>query len=348
VAANIPLGSSTLNVVNTGPALQPGDSFDLFDGTISGPVPTVVTTGNGFAQVNYVWDTSQLLSSGVITVALNPLPLLPLETTEINLQSTTLGLTWNSYPSLLYTIEYSFALFTWAVARADVPADGVTNSTTALLDTAAPASSPGVTLAQYQMGTPNAQIQDAGNLVAAGPLTGGAGLVGGLFNTAAAPGPAYASAPVLQVNYGIAGTIDLATAMANQSWFTFALTVGTNVTDLDLTSLTFNAARGGGATQRGYGAYVILPDLSEVQLRAETLIVSQRPTWSPQSIDLTGVPGLQNLTAGQVITFKIAHFSPATSNSCEYDDITVKGDVSPGFPPPFAGADQLFLRIKQQ
>jgi len=47
----------------------------------------------------------------------------------------------------------------------------------------------------------------------------------------------YSSGPVLQVS---STSVDFATATANQAWFTFTLTVGTNVTDLDLTSLSFN------------------------------------------------------------------------------------------------------------
>lgn len=46
----------------------------------------------------------------------------------------------------------------------------------------------------------------------------------------------------MAVTFDAAGT-NLTAAIANQAWFTFDLTVGAGVTDLDLTSLTLNAAR---------------------------------------------------------------------------------------------------------
>jgi hypothetical protein len=57
---------------------------------------------------------------------------------------------------------------------------------------------------------------------------------------------------------------------------------------------------------------------------------------------------LQNLTNGQVITFKIVVFTPQAANSEEFDNITVKGNVTPGPVPPYVGASQLFYRMKQQ
>jgi autotransporter-associated beta strand protein len=343
VAANIPLAGSTITVANTGPALQLGDTFDLFDGTITGPVPTINLTGTGFAAVNYVWDTSQLLSSGIISVTTSSLPLLPLEITEIDKQLSNVALTWNSFPSLLYTIQYSYDLLNWSVAQANIPADGVTNATSYVLNTGIPATSPNYTLVQYQMGTTNAQIQDPGNTMAAGGFTPGIGIATYFPN--AFVSPAYVGAPTLQIS----GTgTDLATAFANQAWITFDLTVGTNVTDLDLTSISFNGARGGGATPRGYGLYVTTPTTTDELVGPSYAFVTARPTWDPQNINLTGFASLQNLTAGQVISFKLVVFMPVTGNSVEIDDITVRGNVSPGVPPAYSGADQLFLRIRQQ
>lgn len=344
VAANIPLAGSTITVANSGPPLQLGTSFDLFDGTITGPVPTITVTGTGFAAVNYTWDTSQLLASGVITVVTNALPLLPLQITDFDKLPTSVELTWNSFPSLLYTIEYSYNLLTWATAQANIAANGSTNSTTQVLNTGVPVTSSNYTLVQYQMGTTNAQVQDANNTMFAGPLTPGLGISATWFPNALVT-PAYVGAPTLQVS-GI-GT-DLASAFAGQSWFTFELVVGTNVTDLDITSLTFNGARGGGATPRGYGIYVTTPTSTDELVGPSYAFVTQRPTWDPRNINLSGFPSLQNLTAGQVITFKVAVFMPVTGNSIEIDDITVRGNVSPGVPPAYSGADKLFLRVRKQ
>lgn len=341
VAAAIPLAGN-LTVVNVGPALQVGDTFDLFDGAISGGF----TSSNlpAFTQPNYVWDTSLLQSQGIIKVALNSLPLLPLLITDLDVNSTNLVLTWNSYPGLLYTAEYSTTLTNWSVAEANIPANGATNSTSHALSTIQPAVGNNITLVQYQMGSVDAQVQNAGNLMAAGSLTQGPGLIGTTWIPSATT-LGYSSGPVLQVSSAF---VDLATAVANQAWFTVDLTVGTNLTDLDLASLTFNGARGGGSTPRGYGVYITTPTTTDEFVAGPTDFATARPTWSPQSVNLSGVASLQNLTAGQVVTFKIAVYTPASASSVEFDDITLKGNISPGPLPPYAGGDKLFLRIKQQ
>jgi fibronectin-binding autotransporter adhesin len=340
VAAAIPL-NGTLTVVNIGPALQLGDTFDLFTGALSGSFTALNLPA--FAQPNYIWDTSLLASQGIISVALNPLPLLPLLITDLDVTATNLLLTWNSYPGQLYTAEYSPSLTNWSVAEANIPGNSVTNSTVHALSIIQPAVGTNITLAQYRLGTGNAQIQDAGSLMAAGSLQFGSGV--SLSNVTAILG--YSSDPVLQVTANILGA-DLATAFANQTWITLTLTVGTNVTDLDLTSLTFNAARGGAATPRGYGVYVTTPTTTDEPVQGTTDVATARPTWSLQNINLIGIASLQNLTAGQVVTFNIPFYAPAAASSLEFDDFTVRGNISPGPLPGYAGGDKLFLRIKQQ
>jgi len=344
VAGAIPM-NGILTVVNTGPALQVGDTFNLFDGTMSGAF--TATNLPALALINHSWDTSQLGVSGVITVVSNTLPVLPLLITDIKRNPTNVVLTWNSYPTRAYDVDYllDLSMTNWITLKTNIPANSVTNSTTSVVDTSGSGSGLNNILVQYQMGTADAQIQDATNTMAAGPLLNGGGL--SLFNPNANVGPAYASAPELQ-----ASPPDFATTLVDaynaNSFFTFELTVGTNVTDLDLTSLSFNGARGGGTAPRGYGAYVILPDLSEVQIRGSTAFNTQRPVWDPQFIDLTGIAGLQNLTNGQVVTFKIVVFTPQAANSVEFDDITVIGNITPRPVTPYEGAGTLFFRIKQQ
>lgn len=341
VASSIPC-NGTLTVVNTGPALQVGDTFNLFDGSISGAF--TATNLPAFSLTpNYAWDTSLLQSQGIIKVTTNSLPLLPLVITDIQVHPADVALTWNSYPGVLYTIEYSTNLFNWSVAESNIPAPAATNSMTHTISTIRPAIGNDVTVAQYQMGTTMAQIQDAANLVAAGPLTPGSGT--SLFNTAALLG--YPTDPVLQATALVTGT-DLATAIANQTWFTFTLTVGTNVTDLDLTSLSFNGARGGTGVPRGYGVFVTTPTTTDESVQGATDFATARPTWTLQNINLTGFASLQNLTNGQVVTFQIPYYSTAAGNSVEFDDITVKGNLSPGPLPAYAGGNNLFLRIRQQ
>jgi autotransporter-associated beta strand protein len=342
VAGSVPFAGS-LTVLNVGPALQVGDTFNLFDGSLSG----VFTTTNlpALASPTYQWDTSLLGSQGIIKVVSNSLPVLPLLITHIVRQATNVTLTWNSYPSLFYSVDYSLNLTNWATLKTNIPANSVTNSTTAAVDTTGSDSGFNSTLVQYQMGTADAQIQDATNTMAAGPLTAGSGV--SLFNTSAATTPDYPTTPELQVTAINLG-VDLATAVANQTWFTFQLTVGADITDLDLTSLSFNAARGGAGTPRGYGVYVTTPTTTDQLVQGATDVATARPTWSLQNISLAGISSLQNLTSGQVVTFTIPFYAPAAASSLEFDDITVTGNVTPGPQVPYAGAKKMFFRIQQQ
>jgi hypothetical protein len=66
-AASVTYGG-TLTVTNIGPALQGGDTFQLFSGTIGGAF--AVTNLPTLSSTNLYWDTS-LLSSGIIKVGSN-------------------------------------------------------------------------------------------------------------------------------------------------------------------------------------------------------------------------------------------------------------------------------------
>ena len=55
----------------------------------------------------------------------------------------------------------------------------------------------------------------------------------------------------------------------------------------------------------------------------------------------------QNLTNGQVITIKIPILTPAAANSTEMDDIVIKGSRTPRPITGYEGANQLFLRIRE-
>lgn len=67
LAANSILFGGTLTVTNLGGALQSGDSFQLFSGTISGAFAT--TNLPALSSTNLYWDASKLVSQGVLTVA---------------------------------------------------------------------------------------------------------------------------------------------------------------------------------------------------------------------------------------------------------------------------------------
>jgi hypothetical protein len=64
-------GNGTLQVNNIGASLLAGDTFNLFDGTISGPFATVNLPS---LDAGLVWDQSQLYTTGIIDVTAVPEP----------------------------------------------------------------------------------------------------------------------------------------------------------------------------------------------------------------------------------------------------------------------------------
>jgi hypothetical protein len=287
-------------------------------------------------------DFDDITLNGYANLTTNEAPILPLAITDIKYRGNAVDLTWLSNTGKVYSVQYATALAAtnviWQDFTTGIAAAPGTNRTTASLDLTG-SSATNAVLLQYRMGTAAAQVQNATNTAAGGDLAPGAGL--NLWAPNSALG--YSTAPVLSLNFKVAGT-DLAAAIANANQFTFSLTAGSNVTDLDLTSLTFNAARGGSGTPRGYGVFVTTPTTTSEQVQAATDLATARPAWSPQSISLTNA-SLQNLTAGQVVTFTIPCYSPAAGSSLEFDDITVSGNVTPAIPQPYTGAKQLFFRI---
>lgn len=264
----------------------------------------------------------------------------PLLITDVQRQAEMVQLTWNSQTGKVYAIEYSSDLKSWGRFVTNVAAStGV--STAVNLSTADPVVGNDFVLLQYQMGSASPQIQDPAKTAAGGNLIPGTGL--NYYNL---DFDAYASSPALIANF-LAVTPDVATAMTNDSVITFVLTVGTNVTDLDLGSLSFNAARGGSGTPRGYAIYVTTPTSTNQLIQAATNINTVRPNWDARFLNLSNVSSLQNLSAGQVVRFIIPIFSPATGNSIELDDLIVRGAVTPRPAPAYVGADQLYLRVTE-
>jgi hypothetical protein len=235
-----------------------------------------------------------------------------------------LTLRWTSTPGKSYSVDYSLDLQTWATLATNLIGTSGATETAAQLNLSGHIQN--AVLLQYQMGAAPPQVQNMQNTAAGGALTAGVGL--SLFNLNFEQ---YASSPALQLNFAAAQT-NLTAALAANAWFTFTLTAGAAVGDLDLTALTFN---------------VTTPTSGFAAVQPATDVTSQRPDWgSLQTIDLSTMTGLQNLTAGQVVTFYVPVYSPATSQSLEFDDITVRGNLSPLTAPPYAGSNRLFLRVR--
>ena len=263
---------------------------------------------------------------------------LPLAITDVKRQDETISLRWHSQTGKVYAVEYSGDLVRWERFATNIPA-GTGNTTVVILSTADPVSGNDFVLLKYQMGQRGPQIQDAARTAAGGDLVPGTGL--SLFDVNFSP---YASSPALIANF-VATNATLATALSNNSLFAFDLTVGTNVSDLDLTSLSFNTARGGISTPRGYAVYVTSPTGTNQLVQSAVTLNTVRPNWELQSISLSNINSLQNLAAGQVVRFIIPVFTPSPGSSIEIDDLTVSGAVTPRPLPTYVGADRLYLRI---
>jgi hypothetical protein len=148
-------------------------------------------------------------------------------------------------------------------------------------------------------------------------IVGGAGM--GTIDTTTLVG--YASDPTMQCYPVDNSQTSLANAITNGCYFTFTLTPNAGVR-YNLTTLTFNATRGGASTPRGYGVRSSI-DSYAADLSGGDLS-TQATTWSNISVDLSA-GGFQNLTTA--VTFRIYVYAPTSGNSVDFDDIAVNGSV---------------------
>jgi hypothetical protein len=138
---------------------------------------------------------------------------------------------------------------------------------------------------------------------------------------------------------GIGYATEPTLAAARQAWnesnipdnVYFTLTVSANAGKvLDLSSLTFNLAAGGGAPgDRTYDIRTSLDNFA-TSVTGSTPINTIRPTFTPVSIDLSGAQ-YQNLASP--LTFQFRWFTPTFLQNTDWDDITVNGTVAGGVPP---------------
>lgn len=158
------------------------------------------------------------------------------------------------------------------------------------------------------------------------PTTTASGVSGGTITNASLSNcvrasNGYSSDPELQLNPS-SGATSMALAVTNSSYCSFNITpdVGKKIS---LTTLTFNGARGGSGTPRGYGVRSSIDGFASNLSTGDFSTV--RPNWSAVSVDLSGA-GFQNVTSA--ITFRLYDYAPNSGNSCEYDDITINGTVA--------------------
>jgi len=135
---------------------------------------------------------------------------------------------------------------------------------------------------------------------------------------------AYASDPILVANPP-ASTTSAALAITNGSYFFITITP-TSGNSISLTTLTFNIARGGASTPRGYDVRSSVDSFAASLGTAD--VATARTTWTNVSIDLSAA-GFQNVTGS--ITFNIYLYAPSEGNSLDIDDVVINGtDASSG------------------
>ncbi len=76
----------------------------------------------------------------------------------------------------------------------------------------------------------------------------------------------------------------------------------------------------------GYGQP--LKPLPTKALLAGTDLTTQRATFTNSDTPLGGFASLQNLTAGQVVTFELGFYSPANGQTIEIDNLVINGNVT--------------------
>jgi hypothetical protein len=111
-----------------------------------------------------------------------------------------------------------------------------------------------------------------------------------------------------------------AEAITKDKYFTFQVTANAGVS-LNLANLTFDVARGGSATPRGY---VVLSDVDGFTNPIDSEDVpSVRPDLTTFTIDLSG-PSYQGLAE---VTFRIYAYTPSGGQSVEFSNLTLNGTV---------------------
>jgi len=157
-----------------------------------------------------------------------------------------------------------------------------------------------------------------GNTMASGTI---ASTARGNNSYATSASPFASGDPVISVGPAN-GAISSSSALTSSSFMYFSITPREGMM-MTLNNLTFNAARGGAATPRGYAVRSSRDNYTADLGNAD--LATQRPTWTNVVIDLSSTT-FKNVT-GPVI-FKIYVYAPASANVVDFDDFTIDGTVT--------------------
>lgn len=144
----------------------------------------------------------------------------------------------------------------------------------------------------------------------------------------------FMTQPVLQASTASTTPAD---AVANDQYFSFEVTPNSGAT-LDLTSLVFQGARGGGGTPRGWEVRSSVDSFASTLGQAD--IPTVRPTLTGFSVDLSA-PAFDSLSGP--VEFRVYTYSPNINNSVEYDDFRLVGTISAATVPEPTGGLLLAL-----
>lgn len=154
-----------------------------------------------------------------------------------------------------------------------------------------------------------------------GATNSGAAVTGGVVTasnvTVAAVTAGYASDPVLAITDMASTTA--AAAIAAGEYITLTLTPAVDVTSWSVTSLTFDAARGGSSTPRGLvvrGSH----DGYAATLAGGGDLATENPTLATRTITVTALTGLTG-----PLTLRIYGYAPSTGAYIDIDTIAIAG-----------------------
>lgn len=131
----------------------------------------------------------------------------------------------------------------------------------------------------------------------------------------------YATDPVLQTNPQD-GNTSAALAVTNNSYFYLTLTPNSGIS-YTVSDITFNVARGGASTPRGYAVRSSIDSYATNLATAD--VSTTRATFTAVTVDLSANSSFQNLTTAT--TFRFYVYCPNSGNSLDFDAITINGST---------------------
>ena len=131
------------------------------------------------------------------------------------------------------------------------------------------------------------------------------------------------TSPVLRID-ALGSTTTLSSSVAANRYFDFTVTPEQGST-LSLESLSFQTARGGGSTPRGFGVFSSETGTAIGDELFALDIPTTRPTLTDSMIDLTAAE-FQGLSGP--ISFRFNVFAPGGGQTLEFDNIVLAGTVT--------------------